>query len=189
MSLLGNQTLANATSAFFTGRTTLLTPPTPTTSGLYFTGASASNLIITSGANTSNVFLINSATTAIEPGKPYQVTVTGLCDPDWASYTSVNGPLIVTLQYKNPTTLYAQARQANLYSPSNASAGVNYFNLTLNVETLNDATAQFYVGVANLTGVTTNSNTTLQLQNISVTELPVSATIIPNNILSNVYGV
>jgi len=188
MSLLANQTLANETSAFFSGRTTLLTPPTAN-SNYFGATANASNIIITSGANNSNVFLINSATTPIRGGMPYQVTVNGFLDPDWASYTSVNGPIIVSLQYKNPSNVYAQARQTNIYAPSNASAGVNYFNLTLNVETLNDATAQFYIAVGNQTGVTTNSNTTLQVNNISVIELPTSASAIPATILSNVYGV
>jgi hypothetical protein len=188
MSLLGNQTLANETSAFYSGRTTLLTPPT-SNANYFGATASASNLIITSGANTSNVYLINSATTPIKVNTPYQVTVNGFLDPDWASYTSVNGPIIVSLRYRTPSVLYAEARQANIYAPSNASAGVNHFNLTLNVNTLADATAQFYIGVANLTTVTTNSNTTLQIHNISVTELPASATAIPTGILSNVFGV
>jgi hypothetical protein len=188
MSILGNQNLANETSAFFSGRTTLLTPPTSNAN--YFGAAgNASNLIITSGANTSNVFLINSASVPINVNTPYQVTVNGFLDPDWAAYTNVNGPIIVSLQYKTPTVLYAQARQSAIYSPSNASAGVNHFNLTLNVNTLNDATAQFYVGVANLTTVTTNSNTTLQINNVSVTELPAaSASAIPTTILSNVFA-
>jgi len=187
MSLLANQTLANETSAFFAGRTTLLTPPTAN-SNYFGATASASNLIITSGANTSNVFLINSATTPIRDGMPYQVTVNGFLDPDWDSYTSVNGPIIVSLQYKNSSNLFAQARQANIYAPSNASAGVNEFNLTLNVETINDETAQFYIGVANQTGVTTNSNTTLQVNNISVIELPTTASAIPATVLSNVFA-
>jgi len=188
MSLLANQTLANQTSGFYSGITTLLTPPT-SNSNYFGATASASNIIVTSGANSSNVFLINSATTPIRGNTPYQVTVNGFLDPDWASYTSVNGPLIVSLQYKTPSVLYAQARQANIYAPSNASAGVNYFNLTLNVETINDATAQFYIAVANQTGVTTNSNTTLQINNISVTELASSASAIPATVLSNVVGV
>jgi hypothetical protein len=187
MSLLANQTLANETSAFFAGRTTLLTPPT-SNANYFGATANASNLIITSGANTSNVYLITNSNVPIRPGMPYQVTVNGFLDPDWASYTSVNGPIIVSLRYRTPSVLYAEARQANIYAPSNASQGVNHFNLTLNVETLNDATAQFYVGVANLTGVTTNSNTTLQVNNISVIELPTTASPIPTTILSNVFG-
>jgi hypothetical protein len=188
MSILGNQTLLNETSAFFAGRTTLLTPPTAN-SNYFGATANASNIIVTSGANNSNVFLINSATTPIRANTPYQVTVNGFLDPDWASYTSVNGPIIVSLQYKNSSNLYAQARQSAIYAPSNASAGVNQFNLTLNVNTLADTTAQFYIAVANQTGVTTNSNTTLQINNISVTELPASATAIPATVLSNVFGV
>lgn len=188
MSILGNQTLLNETSAFYSGRATLLT--TPTANANYFGAtANASNIIIISGANNSNVFLINSATVPIRPNTSYQVTVNGFLDPDWASYTNVNGPMIVSLQYKTPTTTYAQARSANNYSPANASAGVNYFNLTLNVTTIADATAQFYIAVANQTTVTTGSNTTLQVNNVSVTELPGSFSAIPVNILSNVVGV
>jgi hypothetical protein len=187
MSILGNQTLINETSSFLAGRTTLLTPPT-SNANYFGATANASNLILSNSANTSNVYLINSATTPIKVNTPYQVTVNGFLDPDWASYTSVNGPIIVSLRYRTPTTLYAEARQANIYAPSNASAGVNHFNLTLNVNTLSDTTAQFYVGVANLTGVATNSNTTLQINNISVTELPGSSSAIPATILSNVFG-
>ena len=178
MSILGNQTLINEASTLFSGETSFVSFGATTSPYVL-----SSNLVL---SNSASIIPVQSIASTLYPdvGKTYFATASGFLDPAWASGPS-GGTLQVNLLYKVGSNVLYNAKQVQNYD-SNVATAVSRFSIPLMFQH-SDSTGSLQIGVVNQTGTATTSNTTLQIDTCSVTEMSSRSLPILSNAVSNIY--